>query len=465
MSPIKPSDQARGGRGRKVFVCSSCGYQSPRWLGRCPDCACWNTLTEEAVASGGAAAYPAAAPPSVLLDDLAVSQEERLPTGIDELDRVLGGGLVIGSLVLVGGEPGIGKSTLLLQALLTLSAAGIPALLVSGEESPAQVKMRAGRLGAGISGLRLLPETQIEKVTAALERDRPEVCVIDSVQTLWTPAASGAPGSVSQIREVTGHLLRMAKTEGITVVIVGHVTKDGFLAGPRVLEHMVDAVLAFEGDRGHPYRLLRAVKNRFGSTNEVGVFQMTGSGLEGVPDPTALFLDESRRDSGAVVAAVVEGTRCLLAEMQALVVPSGLAVPRRVGRGVDRNRLAMVTAVLTRKAGLRLSDQDLFVNVAGGLTVEDPGADAALAAAVASSLRDAPLPEDAAVFGEISLTGHLRYVTQGPKRLQELSRRGFRRVFLPERNLQEAREQSILPSELSAVPVVDVRDLLGVVFG
>ncbi len=391
--------------------------------------------------------------------------EERLPTGLDELDRVLGGGLVIGSLVLVGGEPGIGKSTLLLQALLALGAAGIAVLLVSGEESPAQVKMRARRLGAAAAGLRLLPETQIEKVTAALERDRPAVCVIDSVQTLWTPAAAGAPGSVSQIREETGHLLRMAKSEGVTVVIVGHVTKDGFLAGPRVLEHMVDTVLAFEGDRGHPYRLLRAVKNRFGSTNEVGVFQMTGRGLEGVPDPTSLFLDEPRRDSGAAVVAAVEGTRCLLAEIQALAVPSGLAVPRRVGRGVDRNRLAMVTAVLTRKAGLHLSDQDLFVNVAGGLTVEDPGADAALASAIASSLRDAPLPEDTAVFGEVSLTGHLRYVAQGPKRMKELSRRGFSRVFLPERNLQEAHEQGIVPSELSLVPVGDVRDLLRGVFG
>ena len=414
--------------------------------------------------SGGAAAVEAAAPPSVLLDDLMVSGEERLPTGLEELDRVLGGGLVTGSLVLVGGEPGVGKSTLLLQVLLALGGSGIPVLLVSGEESPAQVKMRARRLGEGASGLRLLTETQVEKVGAALERDRPTVCVIDSVQTLWTPNAAGAPGSVSQIRQVTGHLLRIAKTQETTVVVVGHVTKDGYLAGPRVLEHMVDAVLTFEGERGHPYRLLRAVKNRFGSTNEVGVFQMTGQGMQGVPDPTALFLEDDRRDSGAAVVAAVEGTRCLLAEIQALVVPSSLAVPRRVGRGLDRNRLAMVTAVLTRKAGLRLADQDLFVNVAGGLTVEDPGADLPLALAIASSLRDRPLPEDTAAFGEISLTGHVRYVAQAGKRIQELARRGFRRVLLPKRSLQEAREQGIVPSEMLAEPVDEVRSLLRGVF-
>ncbi|HZK49429.1 MAG TPA: DNA repair protein RadA, partial [Thermoleophilia bacterium] len=363
-------------RTRSLFTCTGCGYQSPRWLGRCPDCGEWNTLVEEVVharpSNGGG---HASAPTPLRLDSVSTDAEERIFTGIDEFDRVLGGGLVPGSLVLVGGEPGIGKSTLLLQALLSLQGRGIPTLLVSGEESAAQVKMRARRLEGPFDGLRLISETRTGSVVACLDEHRPAVCVVDSVQTLWSEDISSAPGSVSQIRDVTGQLLRVAKEKGIIMLLVGHVTKSGDLAGPRVLEHMVDAVLSFEGDRSRPYRLLRGVKNRFGSTNEVGVFQMTGRGLLGVPDPSSLFLEEGSDSPGSAVLAAMEGTRCLLAEVQALVVPSGLAMPRRVTRGVDGNRLAMVTAVLTRRAGLHLGECDIFVNVAGGLSVEDPGAD------------------------------------------------------------------------------------------
>jgi len=417
-------------------------------------------LIEEALVEtkAGAATGTVAAPALLLLDTVVSGSEDRMSTGLAELDRVLGGGLVAGSLVLLGGEPGIGKSTLLLQMLLELDRGGVPVVLVSGEESPAQVKMRARRLAEGTGGLRLLPETQVEKVVASLERDSVSVCVVDSVQTLWTPEVGGAAGSVSQIREATGHLLRVAKEHNVAVVLVGHVTKDGFLAGPRVLEHMVDVVLAFEGDRAHSYRLLRSVKNRFGSTNEVGVFQMGTRGLEGVPDPTSLFLEDTEPSSGSAIVASVEGSRCLLAEIQALVVPSGLAVPRRVGRGVDRNRMAMVAAVLTRKVGLRLADQDVFVNVAGGLTLEDPASDLPLALAIASSLQEKQVPAEVAAFGEVSLTGHVRYAAQGGKRLQELVRRGFKKVWLPQRNLQEAREQGIVAPGVELLPVLELRE-------
>lgn len=448
-------------RARSVFACTGCGYQSPRWLGRCPDCGDWNTLVEEAVqaSSNGGGSGTAVAAPLLRLDSVALESEERVLTAIEEFDRVLGGGLVPGSLVLVGGEPGIGKSTLLLQALLSLQERGVSTLLVSGEESPAQVKMRARRLEGPFDGLPLISETRVGPVVACLEEHSPAVCVVDSVQTLWSADISSAPGSVSQIRETTGQLLRVAKKKGIIMLLVGHVTKSGDLAGPRVLEHMVDVVLSFEGDRSRPYRLLRGVKNRFGSTNEVGVFQMTGRGLVGVPDPSSLFLEEGSNSPGSAVLAAVEGTRCLLAEVQALVVPSGLAMPRRVTRGVDGNRLAMVTAVLTRRAGLHLGDCDIFVNVAGGLSVEDPGADLPLALAVASAFRDRPVAGVAA-FGELSLTGQVRYVAHGEVRLQELARHGFKRVFASRRNVDELRERRMVPADMKLEPVANIQDVV-----
>jgi DNA repair protein RadA/Sms len=362
---------------------------------------------------------------------------DRITTGLAEFDRVLGGGLVPGSVVLVGGEPGVGKSTLLLQALLRMEAGGVCTLLVSGEESAAQVKLRSIRLGGGASPLRLITETQSEQVAAALENLRPAACVVDSVQTLWSAEVGSTPGSVAQIREVTSQLLQTAKSHGIALVLVGHVTKDGELAGPRVLEHMVDTVLSFEGERAQPFRILRAVKNRFGSTNEVGVFQMAEQGLVEVPDPASIFLEEGDLRSGSVVVPVLEGTRCLLAEVQALVAPTNLAMPQRVARGVDRNRLAMIVAVLNRRARLPLFKTDIFVNVAGGLVLEDPAADLAVALAIASAYRDGDEGQGLAAFGEVSLTGRVRYVLQGEKRIQELTRRGFSRVLMPARNAEE----------------------------
>jgi DNA repair protein RadA/Sms len=397
----------------------------------------------------------------VSLDAVDSSAETRLSTGLPELDRVLGGGLVRGSVVLVGGEPGIGKSTLLLQALLQLQRQGVGTLLVSGEESPGQVKLRARRLAGDYGSLRLISETRAEAVAACLEADRPGACVVDSVQMLWSPGISSAPGSVSQIRETTAQLLRVAKEKEVAVVLVGHVTKTGDLAGPRVLEHMVDTVLAFEGDRIQPHRVLRAIKNRFGPTNEVGVFEMTGRGLQGLDDPSALFLEDGEPRPGSAVISAVEGTRCLLAEVQALVCPTTLALPRRVGRGIDRNRLAMVLAVLSRRAGLSLGECDIFVNVAGGLNVEDPATDLPLSLAVASSLRDRPLAARTAAFGEVSLTGQIRYVVQAEKRLQELSRRGFERVLAPARNVEELVRQRAVPAGMQLEPVREIRDAVG----
>lgn len=449
-------------RSRSIFVCNSCGYQSSRWLGRCPDCDEWNTLQEEMPAvralPGGRRATEVAPVPQRLAS-VSAHAEERLSSGLSELDLVLGGGLVQGSVVLVGGEPGIGKSTLLLQALLDLEARGVATLLVSGEESPAQVKMRARRLDGPVDDLRLISETRSAQVLACLEEQMPAVCVVDSIQTMWSEEISSAPGSVSQIRDVTGQLLRVAKGNAITMLLVGHVTKAGDLAGPRVLEHMVDAVLSFEGDRTRPYRILRAAKNRFGSTNEVGVFQMTGRGLVGVPDPSALFLEDGPASPGAAILAAVEGSRCLLAEVQALVVSSALAMPRRVTRGVDGNRLAMVTAVLTRRAGMRLGECDIFVNVGGGLSVEDPAADLPLALAVASALHDKPLPGVAA-FGELSLTGRVRYVAHGEVRVQELARHGIERVLAPRRNVDELRDRGAVPQGVTLQAVEDIQDVV-----
>ena len=427
-------------RGKGAFVCKQCGYVSPGWMGRCPACGCWNTIVEqpfEAPGPGRKAARAAETPIPLVLAEIEASDSIRIDTGLSEFDRVLGGGFVPGSVVLVGGEPGVGKSTLLLQTLLALENRGIPVLLVSGEESASQVRLRSLRLGGESSRLAVLTETQTELVAAALERLKPSLCVVDSVQTLWSREVGSVPGSVAQVREATAQLLRVAKDNGIVLVLVGHVTKDGELAGPRVLEHLVDAVISFEGERVQPFRILRAVKNRFGSTNEVGVFQMSECGLVPVPDPSGIFMDGGDLRSGSVVVPVLEGSRCLLAEVQALVAPTSLAVPQRVARGVDRNRLAMVVAVLCRRARVPLFKYDIFVNVAGGLALEDPAADLGVALAVAAAWKEGPGGQGVAAFGEVSLTGTIRYAAQGGKRIQELARRGFTRVFLPVRNAEE----------------------------
>jgi DNA repair protein RadA/Sms len=376
--------------------------------------------------AGGRAARSAPARVPLRLVDVVADEAERLPTGVPELDRVLGGGLVPASLVLVGGEPGVGKSTLLLAALGAISR-DRRALLITGEESVAQVKLRAARLG-GCDDVEILAETELDAVCETLERERPAVCVIDSVQTLWSAEVGSAPGSVSQVREAAGRLLRVAKEAGVATFLVGHVTKDGSVAGPRVLEHLVDCVLQFEGDRYHAHRILRAVKNRFGSTNELGVFEMTGAGLVGVPDPSEIFGQTHSGEIGAAVTCTLEGTRPLLLEIQALVAPTDLAMPRRVGTGVDPKRLAMIVAVLTRHAGLALGGADVFVNVAGGVRIDEPGADLGIALAIASAAKGLAVRDKVAVFGEIGLTGRLRVAAQADRRVEECRKLGCRPV-------------------------------------
>jgi DNA repair protein RadA/Sms len=366
----------------------------------------------------------------VPLATIAADEADRIATGIPELDRVLGGGLVPASLILVGGEPGVGKSTLLLSALGAVARSGKRALLVTGEESAAQVSLRAARLG-GAEQVEILAETDLDVVCATLEAERPDVCVIDSVQTLHASALGSAPGSVAQVREAAGRLLRVAKESSVATVLVGHVTKDGAVAGPRVLEHLVDCVLQFEGDRYHEHRVLRATKNRFGSTNELGVFEMTSAGLVGVPDPSELFGRTHAGEVGAAVGCALEGTRPILLEIQALVAPTDLAMPRRVGTGVDPKRLAMIVAVLGRHAGVALASADVFVNVAGGVHIEEPGADLAVALAIASAARGVPVREGLATFGEIGLTGRLRQASQAERRLEECAKLGIVGVIVP----------------------------------
>jgi DNA repair protein RadA/Sms len=407
-------------------VCTECGTASGRWLGRCPGCGEFGTMVAEAPMPR---AGKSAARAPLRLVDVVAEESERIPTGVPELDRVLGGGLVPASLVLVGGEPGVGKSTLLLSALGAISR-DRRALLVTGEESVAQVKLRAARLG-GCDAVEILAETELDAVCATLERERPAVCVIDSVQTLWSQEIGSAPGSVSQVRESAARLLRVSKQSGVATFLVGHVTKDGSVAGPRVLEHLVDCVLQFEGDRYHAHRILRAVKNRFGSTNELGVFEMTGAGLIGVPDPSEVFGKTHGGEIGAAVTCTLEGTRPLLLEIQALVAPTDLAMPRRVGTGVDPKRLAMIVAVLSRHAGLALGTADVFVNVAGGVRIDEPGADLGIALAIASAAKGVPVREGVAAFGEIGLTGRLRPAAQVDRRLEECRKFGCETVLGP----------------------------------
>jgi DNA repair protein RadA/Sms len=415
-------------------VCSECGTSTGRWLGRCPGCGEFGTLVAEAAPSRGqrrpAQAGELAVRPPLRLVDVVAEESERLSTGVPELDRVLGGGLVPASLVLVGGEPGVGKSTLLLSALGAI-ARERRGLLITGEESVAQVKLRAARLG-GCDDVEILAETELDVVCETLERERPAVAVIDSVQTLWSQEIGSAPGSVSQVREAAARLLRVAKEAGVATFLVGHVTKDGSVAGPRVLEHLVDCVLQFEGDRYHEHRILRAVKNRFGSTNELGVFEMTGAGLIGVPDPSELFGRTHAGEVGAAVTCALEGTRPLLLEIQALVAPTDLAMPRRVGTGVDPKRLAMIVAVLSRHAGLALGGADVFVNVAGGVRIDEPGADLGIALAIASAAKGVPVREGAVAFGEIGLTGRLRPASQSDRRSEECRKFGSALVLGPQ---------------------------------
>ena len=423
---------------KSIFTCNECGGTSPKWLGKCPSCAAWNTLVESvATAESGVRnrfASLAGTAEVAVLADIQASDVDRTPTGHAELDRVLGGGIVEGGVVLIGGDPGIGKSTLLLQALDSLQRAGKKTLYVTGEESGAQVALRSRRLGLDRSQVSVLAEIQLEKILGALGAQQPDVAVIDSIQTVYSDQLTSAPGSVAQVRECAAHLTRAAKSAGVCIVLVGHVTKEGALAGPRVLEHMVDTVLYFEGDTHSQFRLVRAIKNRFGAVNEIGVFAMTEKGLKGVSNPSAIFLSQHAEPvPGSCVMVTLEGTRPLLVEIQALV-DSGGPSPRRLSVGLDRDRLAMLLAVLHRHAGVACMDQDVFINAVGGVRIGEPAADLAVMLAISSSLRGKPLPKGFIAFGEVGLAGEVRPAPRGQERLREAAKLGFTQAIVPKAN-------------------------------
>ncbi len=432
---------ARGGKA--VFVCQSCGYQSAKWLGRCPECGTWNAMAEEVTPSGPVAEGqlpPRRSGPQSLLH-LKTPPEVRQTSGLGEFDRTLGGSVVHGSVVLLGGDPGIGKSTLILQVLDRLCGEEHRGLYLSGEESESQVKLRAVRLGLTSPGLMVACETCLENIFKILEELKPAFLAIDSIQTIYTATLPAAPGSLSQVRETAFRLVQQAKLTGTATFLIGHVTKEGAIAGPMVLEHLVDTVLYLEGDRSHSFRLLRTVKNRFGPTQELGVFEMQEQGLVEVPNPSALFMGErSLEVPGAVVVPSLEGTRPILVEVQALVSPSSLALPRRQSMGVDQGRVSLLVAVLEKRVGLGMSGQDLFVNVAGGVRLTEPAADLGVALAVASSFLDRPVPADTLIFGEIGLTGEVRAVSQPEVRLKEGHKLGFRRALLAQRQMERLGE-------------------------
>lgn len=443
---------------RTKYVCSSCGATSPRYLGKCPHCDAWESYVEEIVAPTEPAKARGARSRSTraevtTLEDVDLEHAARLATGIGEFDRVLGGGIMPGSIVLVGGDPGVGKSTLMAQ--MTAGLTQMSTLYITGEESLRQVKLRAQRLGVAPAGLRLMAETNLDLITGAVEAERPGVVIIDSIQTVYHPSIESAPGSVSQVRESTAKLMRLAKESGTAIFVVGHVTKEGAIAGPKVLEHMVDTVLQFEGERTHLYRILRAAKNRYGSTNEIGVFEMGEKGLIEVPNPSALFLSErSFGASGSTVAATMEGTRPILVEAQALVTRSSYGVPQRTATGFDYKRLQMLLAVLEKRMGLKLGDQDVFVNIAGGVRVDDPGVDLAVAAAIASSFRDIPVDSSTVLVGEIGLGGEIRGVAHVPLRVAEAAKLGFESVVIPEINARKLADRD-KPNLTAARTVVE----------
>jgi DNA repair protein RadA/Sms len=418
---------------KTVHTCSFCGFQSAKWLGKCPDCDQWNTFYEEKRPTRRSASHATGGSEPLVLSAIATQQDARTPTGIGELDRVLGGGLVPGAVVLIGGDPGIGKSTLVLQALTRLSEAGRKVLYVSGEESARQIRMRAERLGPLPENVLILAETSLENISEHISECKPDMLVIDSVQTVYSSDLESAPGSVSQLREASARIIQQAKQTDTATFLIGHVTKDGAIAGPRVLEHMVDTVLYFEGDRGHSYRILRAVKNRFGSTDEIGVFEMSATGLVEVSSPSELFLSGRRSQApGSAVVPSIEGTRPILIEIQALVAPTPLAMPRRTAIGIDQNKTSLLIAVLEKKIGLKLFNQDVFVNVAGGVRVNEPAVDLGIMAAIISSRLDQQVPYDMVLCGEVGLTGEVRAVSQIGTRINEAARLGFKRCVLPE---------------------------------
>ena len=456
---------------KTIFTCSDCGGTTPRWLGKCPACGAWNTLIESTLDAGGSAKnrytsqFQALSKTSELtkLGDIEATDVDRSPTGIEELDRALGGGIVEGGVVLIGGDPGIGKSTLLLQALDALQRKGMNTLYVTGEESGAQVALRSRRLGLANSQVQVLAEIQLEKILATLQTERPHIAVIDSIQTVYSDQLTSAPGSVAQVRECAAHLTRAAKATGTAIVLVGHVTKEGALAGPRVLEHMVDTVLYFEGDTHSSFRLIRAIKNRFGAVNEIGVFAMTEKGLKGVSNPSAIFLSQHEEPvAGSCVMVTLEGTRPLLVEIQALV-DSGGPSPRRLSVGLERDRLAMLLAVLHRHAGVACMDQDVFVNAVGGVRISEPAADLAVMLAITSSLRGKPLPKGFIAFGEVGLAGEVRPAPRGQDRLKEAAKLGFTVAVVPKANAPKKNDKNF--EGLTIYPVDRIEDAMNCVRG
>ncbi len=452
-------------KAKSIFVCRECGYHSAGWLGRCPSCGTWNTFEEQAAeertpAGKAAAPYSGKAAPAVRLRELETPDYLRVGTGCGEIDRVLGGGLVSGSAVLLSGEPGIGKSTLLMQICGKLAVSGQKILYVSGEESVSQLKMRARRLGIEDGELYIQTETNIERILAEADRLSPGILIVDSIQTVYSDTAVSSPGSVSQVKEAAARFISLAKNEGVSVILVGHVNKEGGIAGPKVLEHMVDAVLHFEGERENTYRIIRAVKNRFGATNEIGVFEMTSQGLREVPNPSeALLAGRPKNVSGNCPVCVMEGTRPIIAEIQALVTGTVFPSPRRTANGFDGNRLYLLLAVLEKRLGLRFSACDTYLNVIGGLRLDDPGADLAAALALISCIKDKPLPEDLIAAGEIGLSGECRAVSSAEQRVREAERLGFARILLPVRNLGKGQ---LDPAQFSIriEPVKSVYDAL-----
>ena len=422
-----------------TFICQSCGFQSRKWLGKCPECGEWNSLVEERVVNtkkgAGRNGFRLREPKAVAYTEIESQDDVRVSSGVTEFDRVLGGGIVPGTLVLLGGDPGIGKSTLLLQVADKLSATGVIVLYVSGEESERQIKLRGERLRVDAPNLLLLPETNLENIFREIERLQPGAIIVDSIQTTFSSDIESAPGSISQIREVAAQFLMLAKTRGIPVFLIGHVTKEGSIAGPRALEHIVDTVLYFEGERHHNHRIVRATKNRFGAANEVGIFEMTSTGLAPVANPSQMFLAERPAEAaGSVVTACMEGTRPMLVEIQALVSSSKYGTGRRMTQGVDQNRVALMIAMLEKRAGMQLLGDDVFVNIAGGLEVDEPAVDLGLVTAIASSFRNQPIDAHTAVFGEVGLTGEVRGAMQAAVRAREAQALGFKRIVMPASN-------------------------------
>src|SRR6266478_3016246 len=422
-----------------TFICQNCAYESRKWLGKCPECGEWNSLVEERVVTtkkgGGRNSFRLREARAVAYSEIESQDDVRVSSGVTEFDRVLGGGIVPGTLVLIGGDPGIGKSTLLLQVADKLSATGAVVLYVSGEESERQIKLRGERLGVQAPNLLLLPETNLENIFREIERVKPAAIIVDSIQTTFSSEIESAPGSISQIREVAAQFLLLAKTRGVPVFLIGHVTKEGSIAGPRALEHIVDTVLYFEGERHHNHRIVRATKNRFGAANEVGIFEMTGAGLIAVANPSKLFLEERPRNvAGSVVTACMEGTRPLLVEVQALVSGTKYGTGRRMAQGVDQNRVSLLMAMLEKRVGLQMLGDDVFVNIAGGLEVDEPAVDLGVVAAITSSFRSAPIDPHTAVFGEVGLTGEVRGTTQAVVRAREAQALGFKTIVMPSSN-------------------------------